>query len=53
MDLTALKNFLLERGVYVFNFKNILFIVPPLIITEAELEPGLRTLDEGLAKLAA
>ena len=52
LDLLPLKRFLLEQGVYVFNFKNILFIVPPLIITQDELEWGLRLLDEGLSALA-
>jgi len=50
-DLTRLKGFLLERGVYVFNFKNILFVVPPLIISRDELESGLTLLDEGLVEL--
>lgn len=50
-DVTMLKNFLLEHGVYVFNFKNILFVVPPLVITRDELESGLTLLDEGLAEL--
>jgi len=52
-DLTRLKGFLLERGVYVFNFKNMLFVVPPLIISRDELESGLTLLDEGLAELMA
>jgi len=51
MDITALKNFMVANGVYVFNFKNILFIVPPLIITEEQLDEGLNLLDEGLAEL--
>jgi taurine--2-oxoglutarate transaminase len=51
MDLTPLKNFLVANGVYVFNFKNILFVVPPLIITEEQLDEGLDLLDEGLAEL--
>ena len=51
MDLTLLKNFLVANGVYVFNFKNILFVVPPLIITEEQLDEGLNLLDEGLAEL--
>jgi taurine--2-oxoglutarate transaminase len=51
MDLTPLKNFLVSNGVYVFNFKNILFVVPPLIITEEQLDEGLDLLDEGLAEL--
>jgi adenosylmethionine-8-amino-7-oxononanoate aminotransferase len=51
MDLTPLKNFMVANGVYVFNFKNILFVVPPLVITEAQLDEGLDLLDEGLAEL--
>jgi taurine--2-oxoglutarate transaminase len=50
-DLSAVKSFLLERGVYVFNFQNILFVVPPLIISKTELDSGLTLLDEGLAEL--
>jgi taurine---2-oxoglutarate transaminase len=53
LDLTSLKRFLLNQGVYVFNFKNVLFIVPPLVITEEELESGLKVLEEGLLALAA
>jgi taurine---2-oxoglutarate transaminase len=51
LDITALKNFLISNGVYVFNFKNILFVVPPLVITEEQLDEGLNLLDEGLAEL--
>jgi len=51
MDLTPLKNFLVANGVYVFNFKNVLFVVPPLIITEEQLDEGLDLIDEGLAEL--
>ena len=51
MDLTALKNFLVSNGLYVFNFKNVLFVVPPLVITEEQLEEGLTLIDEGLAEL--
>jgi len=51
MDLNVLKNFLVSNGVYVFNFKNILFIVPPLIITKEQLDEGLKLIDEGLAEL--
>ena len=50
VDITKLKSFLMERGVYVFNFKNILFVVPPLIISQDELESGLAVLDEGIAE---
>ena len=51
MDLTPLKNFLISNGVYVFNFKNVLFVVPPLVITEEQLDEGLTLIDEGLAEL--
>lgn len=51
MDLTALKNFLISNGVYVFNFKNVLFVVPPLVITKEQLDEGLNLIDEGLAEL--
>ena len=51
MDLTPLKNFLISNGVYVFNFKNVLFVVPPLVITEEQLDEGLNLIDEGLAEL--
>jgi adenosylmethionine-8-amino-7-oxononanoate aminotransferase len=51
MDLTPLKNFLISHGLYVFNFKNVLFVVPPLVITEEQLDEGLNLIDEGLAEL--
>jgi taurine--2-oxoglutarate transaminase len=51
MDVGALKNFLVSHGVYVFNFRNILFVVPPLIITREQIDEGLNLIDEGLAEL--
>jgi len=51
LDLSALKSFLISHGIYVFNFKNILFVVPPLVITEEQLEEGLTLIDEGLTEL--
>jgi taurine--2-oxoglutarate transaminase len=51
MDLTPLKNFLIAHGLYVFNFKNILFVVPPLVITEEQLDEGMNLIDEGLTEL--
>jgi taurine--2-oxoglutarate transaminase len=51
MDVAPLKSFLISHGVYVFNFKNILFVVPPLVITEEQLDEGLNLIDEGLAEL--
>jgi taurine--2-oxoglutarate transaminase len=49
LDIALLKNFLIQNGVYVFTFKNILIIAPPLIITRGQLEEGLLRVDEGLA----
>jgi taurine--2-oxoglutarate transaminase len=51
LDPTPLKTFLIQNGVYVFGFKNILFIVPPLTITKEQLDEGLQLVDEGLAEL--
>ena len=51
LDPTPLKNFLIQNGVYVFTFKNIMFIVPPLVITREQLDEGLNLIDEGLAEL--
>ena len=42
---------MVANGVYMFNFKNILFVVPPLVVTEEQLDEGLNLLDEGLAEL--
>jgi taurine--2-oxoglutarate transaminase len=53
MDLAPLKDFLIRRGLYVFYFKNVLFVVPPLIITVEQLDEGLDLLDEGVAELMA
>ncbi|HUG56406.1 MAG TPA: hypothetical protein VMJ92_04945, partial [Candidatus Limnocylindrales bacterium] len=44
----ALKNALLERDVYVFCRWNMLFLAPPLIVTEDELRLGLKAVDEAL-----
>jgi taurine--2-oxoglutarate transaminase len=51
LDPTPLKNFLIQNGVYVFTFKNIMFVVPPLVITKEQLDEGLNLIDEGLAEL--
>jgi taurine--2-oxoglutarate transaminase len=50
-DIASLKAYLLSRGLYVFNFHNILFVVPPLIISQQDLEIGLGILSEGIAQL--
>jgi taurine--2-oxoglutarate transaminase len=43
-----LKNALMQRGVFVFCRYNVLFLAPPLIITEDELMVGIQAVDEVL-----
>src|SRR5213593_4449589 len=45
---TAIKNALMQRDVYVLNRWNMLFIAPPLTISEAELSVGVKAIDEAL-----
>jgi len=44
-----LKNALLERGVFVFCRYNMLFIAPPLTISEEEMMLGVQAVDEVLS----
>ncbi len=44
----ALKNTLMSRDVYIFNRWNMLFIAPPLTVTEDELRIGVKAIDEAL-----
>src|SRR3989454_6642176 len=44
----ALKSALLQRDVYVFCRWNMLFIAPPLVVTEDELAFGAKAVDEAL-----
>src|SRR5213079_2801299 len=45
---TAIKNALMSRDVYILNRWNMLFIAPPLTVTEDELRFGVRAIDEAL-----
>jgi taurine--2-oxoglutarate transaminase len=44
----ALKAALLQRDVYVFCRWNMLFVAPPLPVTDEELAIGVRAIDEAL-----
>lgn len=46
--VTTLKRALLERGLYTILRWNIVFVAPPLSITEPELREGLEIIDEVL-----
>src|SRR5213593_1775067 len=45
----TLRAALLQRDVYVFCRWNMLFVAPPLVVTEDELATGVRAVDEVLA----
>ena len=46
--LTETGKFLRSKGLFTFLFHNILFIVPPLCITEAQLDEGLAIIEQAL-----
>ena len=43
-----IARFLRDHGLFTFIFKNMVFIVPPLIITPAQLDGGLAIIDRAL-----
>jgi taurine--2-oxoglutarate transaminase len=45
----ALKAALLQRDVYVFCRWNMLFVAPPLTVSDGDLATGIRAIDEALA----
>jgi taurine---2-oxoglutarate transaminase len=46
--LTEVAKFLRENGLFTFVFHNILFVVPPLCITETQLDEGLGIIEQAL-----
>jgi len=46
--LTEVFKFLKENGLFTFVFHNILFVVPPLCITQAQLDEGLAIIETSL-----
>lgn len=48
-EMTTLRRYLLDRGVYVSTHWHTILIIPPLIIDEKQLADGLAVLDEALA----
>jgi len=47
-EMTALKKYLLEKGLFLYTHWNLLLIIPPLIMTEEQLAEGFAIIDEGL-----
>jgi taurine--2-oxoglutarate transaminase len=52
-EMDSLRRFLLDRGLFVYTHWNIVLVLPPLIISEAELQEGFSILDEGLRQIDA
>ena len=48
LEMTALKQYLLDHGVYLYTHWNIILLIPPLIITEGEMAEGFEVLDEAI-----
>ncbi|HLE51684.1 MAG TPA: aminotransferase class III-fold pyridoxal phosphate-dependent enzyme [Anaerolineales bacterium] len=48
-EMTALRKSLLDQGVFVYTHWHTVLIIPPLIITEEQLQEGFKALDQALA----
>jgi len=46
--MTAIRNFLMDRGVFLYLHWHTILIIPPLIINEKQLAEGFNALDEAL-----
>ncbi len=47
-EMSALKQYLLDHGVYLYTHWNIILLIPPLIITESELAEGFEVLEKAI-----
>jgi len=48
--LTETQKVLRAEGLFTFNFHNVLFVVPPLCITEVQLDEGLAIIEKALTE---
>lgn len=48
--LTEVQKVLRANGLFTFNFHNVLFVVPPLCITEQQLDEGLAIYEQALSE---
>jgi taurine--2-oxoglutarate transaminase len=48
--LTGTQKVLRAEGLFTFNFHNVLFVVPPLCITETQLDEGLAIIEKAIAE---
>jgi taurine--2-oxoglutarate transaminase len=47
-EMTALKKYCLDRGLFLYTHWHTVLIIPPLIITEEQLKEGFDVLDQAL-----
>lgn len=47
-EMTALKKYCVDRGLFLYTHWHTVLIIPPLIIDEAQLKEGFDVLDEAL-----
>lgn len=47
-EMIALRKFILENGVYLYTHWHTILVIPPLIITEEQLNEGFEVLDKAL-----
>ena len=50
-EMAALRKFCLDHGLYVYTHWHTILIIPPLPITEAQLQEGFAVLDQALEKI--
>jgi taurine--2-oxoglutarate transaminase len=48
--LTETQKVLRAEGLFTFNFHNVLFVVPPLCVTETQLDEGLAIIEKAIAE---
>ncbi len=46
--MAALRQFALDHGLYFYTHWHTILILPPLVITEDQLQQGFKVLEEGL-----
>jgi taurine--2-oxoglutarate transaminase len=47
-EMTALRKFCLDNGLFLYTHWHTVLVIPPLIITEAQLQEGMDVLDKAL-----
>jgi len=47
-EMAALKKYCADQGLFVYTHWHTVLIIPPLIITEAQLQEGMDILDQAL-----